>query len=638
MGSKDRERQKRLQRKRRKNAAKRATYRGGPERAVPSLGDIATMVCIDACAILLGGSERMDDVIRREMLDSGQRAGGIWARLLLELEKFIFDKTPWSLSCAYLAPLRHAFEQNGANQIFSRLWALALTNASDDGAFATATNQDCPQRAAAACQELRLCLDDRNRSPAVGLQGFAQEMVRHETPKELASAYTRLLIAAFASFKAPATTRQLGIADLARDCQALFDRHTDTASSTAWWRCGRLFFAEVFERHANDGYAAVIATYPGLINQLFDAPEAAMWVAKYSGIGDSLRTLHIQSSAHAWLQFLDRQIDLHALPFDDRVRFEISKLKLLLARQKTDAPAERPDFLPAFEELRRLLAHGVPPASRELPAILEAPLLDLYLDAVQALNCEAPALATTESLLQRHPNDFRLACLFATGAVLRGERHKLQALVNHIPRAHIDADLFARSALLWAHLPHGVRIGAAIRPLLFDPFDREHRKQCLLKMSQQLLSHAASVTQYHAELRHLLPYFERDNFVYSELGEGGAVETALVFLATMMAPFHGFKLTLTEAQSRQWVSHAREIAQRSSLGAKLVSQCLKTRSPSFMLEDGVRSAARARIADLRPSAQPQPTTEQSRASKGASPQRRPANHSGQQELFDDHNP
>lgn len=638
MSSQDRDRQKRLQRKRNKKAAKRGTRHGAGERGMPSLGEMATTACIEACAILLGGRDGIDKSIRAYLHDYALRAGGLWPRLLLELEQFMFDKIPWGLTCADLAPLRRAFEQCGADQAFSRLWALALTNASEEAAFARLSDEDCPQRAAAAFEELWGCLADPSRSPAVALQALAQEIICHDAPKGLASAYAKLLIAALASLQAPTTSRERVVVDLARDVQDLFARHVGAQSSSAWWHCGRLFFAEVFERHAQDGYATPIATHPDLIRQLFDAPEAAIWIATVSGVRESLRALHIHSTAGAWLKFLDSQIDRQALPFEDRVRFEISRLKLLVARQKSGGrPATKhPDFLPAFEELRKLLAHGVPPTARDLPGLLEAPLVNFYLDGVQALHCEAPAFSTTVALLKHHPEDFRLACLLATGAVLCGEHHKLQVLANHIPRAHIDPDLLARSALSWTELPHGLKAMAAIRPLLFDALDREHRKQCLLTMSRQLLSRATSVRQYHDELRRLLPFFERDSFVYRELGENHAMESALVFLATLMAPFHELKLALTEAQSRQWVSHGREIAKRSAVGAELVTQYLNRRSPSFVLEHGVRSAALAQTADFRPSAQPQPSAPQSRAS--ARRARRPASHSGQRGLFDDHNP
>jgi hypothetical protein len=108
------------------------------------------------------------------------------------------------------------------------------------------------------------------------------------------------------------------------------------------------------------------------------------------------------------------------------------------------------------------------------------------------------------------------------------------------------------------------------------------------------------VAGYAEQLRSLLPYFERDNFVYRDLRAKAAVESSLVFLATMMAPLHDLKLSLTEDQSQQWVSHAREIAQRSSLGSKLAIHYLKTPSRWFTLAPAVRSDACARIGEFQP--------------------------------------
>jgi hypothetical protein len=106
--------------------------------------------------------------------------------------------------------------------------------------------------------------------------------------------------------------------------------------------------------------------------------------------------------------------------------------------------------------------------------------------------------------------------------------------------------------------------------------------------------------EYAEELRSLLPYFERDNFVYRDLHEKAAVESSLVFLATMMAPLHDLKLSLTENQSQQWVSHAREIAQQSPLGSRLAIHYLKSPSRWSALAPAVRRAACAQIGEFQP--------------------------------------
>ena len=616
----DRNRQKRLQRKRNKRAANRASRRpaGGLYGELPdsefdaqfhSPEAIAELTCLGACEALLSGCGGLDGVREKILLAAGI-AGGIWRRLLLELEKFLYEGTPWSLTCAALEPVRSVFEQYDYDRAFSRLWTLALTNEPGTSAFSAEEDQDCPHRAALAFQELRRCLDEPGRSPAVALREIALEIQRHsDTGTNLDGSYQALLKTALASLRTAPTERGHTLAEFALKCQKVFDRYSREQSSHAWWECGRLFLAEVLERHVASGSVGEVTAYPDLITQLFGAADAAVFAAQWGGTGDPLRSIHVQTKADAWLHFLKQRIDPLTLAFEDRVRYDIAHLKLLRARARqrmlgSTGSGEPREFLAAFDTLHAFLAHGVPPTSRALPGILESPLLDFYVDAVQELHCEDVALRGTEALLHRHPEDFRLACLYATGAVMRREHHKLTALKGHLPRARIDTDLFARCATIWAHLPQGAKAGATLRTLLFDPLDRDHRKQCLMNLAQQVLRRAATVSGYTEELRCLLPYFEHDNFIYRELREKAALESGLVFLATMMAPLHNIKLTLTESQSQQWVSHAREIAQQSPVGSKLAIHYLKAPSRWFTLTPDVRNAARSRIDDFQPPSRP----------------------------------
>ena len=72
-----------------------------------------------------------------------------------------------------------------------------------------------------------------------------------------------------------------------------------------------------------------------------------------------------------------------------------------------------------------------------------------------------------------------------------------------------------------------------------------------------------------------------------DLRERAAVESSLVFLATMMASLHTLKLSLTENQSQQWVSYAREISQQSTFGSQLALHYLKAASRWFTLDPGI---------------------------------------------------
>jgi hypothetical protein len=611
MGRKNnRDRQSRLQRKRNKRAAARAIRRktAGAQAASPwdSPQDAATETCIVLCGGLLAGCGELAG----EMLQAARMAhetfGGILGRLPIELNAFLHEGREWSVTCADLESLRDSFEELGAGEVFERLWSLALTNEPEATAFATAPHQDCPHRAAFAFEALRACLDDPKIKPDKVLRAIVAEIEKHgPRGTGLAKAYSDLLRTAIAAVHAAAAELENALSALAGHYRRVFDRYSREHVNTAWWHCGGLFLREVLERVQTIGSIKTTTAYADLVTLLLDAPQAAVLVARATESTQSLRSIHFKTTADAWRSYLEREIDARSLTFEERIRYEIARLKLLRAeaqRQAADDDTEAGDFLAAFEALQRLLARGVPPASREIPGLVELPLMDFFVETIQELRCEGVALGVTEQLLRRRPDDFRLACLYATGAVVRGELGKLSLLASKAPRRHVDPELFAHCALTWSGLPRGMKAAAMIRPNLFDPLDREHRKQSLIKLSQHCLRRAATVAGYAEALRALLPYFERDNFVYRDLHERAAVESSLVFLATMMAPLHTLKLVLTEDQSQQWVSYAREISQHSSLGSQLALHFLKAPSRWFTLDPGVRNSASARLSDFQPAA------------------------------------
>ena len=611
MGRKNnRSRQSRLQRKRNKRAAARAAHRQttGAQAASPwdSPQEAATANCVVLCGGLLAGCGRLAGEILRAARMAHEAVGGILGRLPIELNAFLHDGREWSLTCADLKSLRDPFEELGAGEVFDRLWTLALTNEPDPTAFATAREQDCPHRAALAFEELRACLDNPQIKPVKAMRAIVAEIDKHSPPAAgLARAYEDLLHTAIAAVHASAAQMENVLSALASHCRTMFDRYSRGPVDTAWWHCGRLFLTEVLGRLQKIGAIDKTAPYADLVTLLLDAPHAAVLMARTAGSTQSLRSVHFKTTADDWRIYLELEIDARSLTFEDRLRYEIARLKLLRAAAKQQAPEEEPearDILAAFESLQTLLAHGVPPASREIPGFVEWPLIDFFVETIQELQCEGVALRATGQLLGRRPDDFRLACLYATGAVVQGELAKLSMLASQVPHRHIDPELFAHCALTWSQLPRGMKAAAMIRPILFDPLDREHRKQCLIELSQQCLRRATTVAGHAEELRSLLPYFERDNFVYQDLREHAAVESSLVFLATMMAPLHTLKLSLTENQSQQWVSYAREISQHSSLGSQLALHYLKAPSRWFTLEQGVRNSASTRLSNFQPAA------------------------------------
>lgn len=618
----DRDRQKRQQRKRKKREAKKRSQGRGRASAEPSAGDVAVLFCIGACHQLLAECEPLDDVVRGQLLDAARSAGGIWARLPFELESFLCDGADWSLTCADLESVRPAFLRHGAESAFNRLWVLATTNEPREDLFvaAVAGEHDCAARAALAFQALRGALEDPTQDTAPALRGIAIEITRHSDPDDKAPSriYENLLLASLASLQLPPAEREQAVAVLARSCERVFEHYAGERSHTAWWQSGRLFLAEVFGRHAQNGHAAGLAAHPALVAELFGAGEGALFLTDLVGSPEPLRTVHVQTHADTWLRLLERRIDPGALDFEERLHYEIARMKLLaqVHLQSASGDAAPRGFLAAFAQLRALLAHGVPPASRALAETIAPALVDFYVHAIDELGAEGAALETTAALHEANPENFRLACLYATGVLLRDKRDGLRALEGRIPRAQIDPEFFARSARDWAILARGGGTVAAIRRLLFDPLDREHRKRCLLRLSEQALLHSAKVADYDEELRRLLPYFERENFVYREMRESTALESGLLFLATMMAPLHGTKVSLDDSQSQQWASYAREVARRSTFGGRLIERHLR-KPRGFTLTASVRAALLADIGASHGAARANPRPRHERAAQSS---------------------
>lgn len=619
MGGTQQQRQKRLQRKRQKRAAQRAGRRSStlpfdPEEDsfAPSsfAAEIDTHLGIQICCALLAGAPPVETLGSAELSESMARVGGIWKRLPFELSEFMHRDAPWSLTCAQLSALRRAFETHGAGEAFERLWTLALTLEPNPraalAAAGPARRQSCAHRATLAFGSLRECLEDPAREHKSAIDAVAQEIQRHHGRGGIKRAYKKLLLAAVKSVHARrATTRARDLAELLGEIQTVFEQHASANSHTAWWACGCVFFEEVLQHHARAGLGAVIAGQPAALGAVMGDARAALWIVRAGGSAEALAHIPFRSSTsmEACLTFFST-LKVRELRFEDRLRYEISRLKVLRARARSlqGDPSTVREFLSAFSHLQQFLAHGVPPQQRDLPQLLRPALLDFYIETIEPLDAEGTAFETTRSLLEQDRRDFRLACLYATGALALGQRDALAWLETEAANAHVSPELFARHAFVWVRDAAGAKTAARLRAWLIDPLDREQRKHCLLKLAQEALRRADSRHDYEQELRSLLPYFDRTNFISRELREGATLEPELVFFASMMAPVHGARLALNESQSQQWVSAAREIARRSTVGAEIAVHYLRNPSPWIGLAAAVRDEACDRLEEFRPPA------------------------------------
>src|SRR3569833_1329597 len=306
--------------------------------------------------------------------------GGILGRLPIELNALLHEEREWSLTCTDLESQRDSFEELGAEEVFDRIWSLALTNEPTPTAFAIAQEQDCPHRAALAFEELRVCLANPKITPVKTMRAVIAETEKHGPRSTgLAKAYADLLQTAIAAVHASSAEMENVLGALAGHCRKVFDRYSREQIHTAWWHCGRLFLTEVLGRLQRTGsinttHADAMTAYEDLVTLLLDAPHAAVSMAQTTGSTQSLRSLHFKTTAVDWRIYLEREIDARSLTFEDRIRYEIARLKLLRAQaqlQTSEDDTEARGILAVFEALQKLLAHGVPPASREIPGFVE---------------------------------------------------------------------------------------------------------------------------------------------------------------------------------------------------------------------------------------------------------------------------
>jgi hypothetical protein len=88
--------------------------------------------------------------------------------------------------------------------------------------------------------------------------------------------------------------------------------------------------------------------YADLVTLLLDAPHAAVLMARSAASTQSLRSVHFKTAAADWRIYLEREIDARSLTFEDRIRYEIARLKLLRAearRQTREDDTEARDIL-----------------------------------------------------------------------------------------------------------------------------------------------------------------------------------------------------------------------------------------------------------------------------------------------------
>ncbi len=574
MSQKDRQRHKRRQKREERHKKRRAQV---PRRAArePDVAEIrreAMGYLIEDCRALLTRESRFTDKLRAEIREFGACLGGVWARLVLELEDFLYEGKPWELRCEDLHPLRRHFQDFDAKPVFDRIWMLCLTHdralASPGAAFPDPGQEpwstDPAGRMALAFWRLHAGLDAPGEDRRSALKTI-REGVRMIAGPKTACAFHDLLNLALSSLLPPGRGRKPALPReirLARDAEAFIRAHGHEHEEAGFWVSTLTLLREVVRRHLGLCGTAWLRDYPDLLEALYGAPILAL-TRPPAEIQGSLQAIRPDRAAERWLGFLAERIDPEALGFEPRLRYELARGKLLFARARTVptdfSGSERRDLTQAFERIFGLLGRGVPPEARHLPPVLEPIVLDYYVEACRSLKIFRANLGLSEALLRRHPDDHRLACLHVTGALESRHRITVEARGDGArPWAHVEPELFAECADVW----RSVSAEDQARPILYVPLAREQKKQCLLALTRHRLRTLSIPAAIRDALDGLADYLGPDyrgpdGFVYETLSHGAALERELVFLGALTAAWRGLPLpVLSYAAFVQFAGYA----------------------------------------------------------------------------------
>ncbi|MGH8565503.1 MAG: hypothetical protein ACREXW_16015 [Gammaproteobacteria bacterium] len=583
MSQKDRERQKRRQKRGERHKQKRA---GIPHRAMsqPDAAEIrreAMGALIEDCRLLFAREGRIGDDLRGEIREAGGYLGGVWARLVFDLEGFLYHGRAWDLHCDELRPLRRYFQDVHAEPVFDRIWTLCRTNDSELYAPSApkpgpdpSTGLDRAGRLAFAFWRLHVGLEAPKEDRAPAIKTVREQVGRLTGDTKTARALCDLLNTALSSLlpagrgRKPAVPREL---QLAGDAEIFLRTHGPRHAQAGFWASSRMLLCAVLRHHVRARGSAWLFEHPELLEALYGAPIAALCHPP-AEVERRLQAIHPDRQCEEWLGFLAERIDREALGFEHRLRYEIARTRLLAARAghiPTEiSVGERRDLSDAFEGLFGLLGRGVPPEERHLPPVLEPIVLDYYAETCRTLEISKTNLRLCEALLQRHPEDHRLACLYATGALSnRGPIGVLDTGAGARSWAHVEPELFAECADHW-QAGHD-----RARALLYRPLAREEQKQCVLALTRRRLRAVSTPEACRAAVEGLAAYLEA---VYEALSHGAALERELVFVGTLTAAWRGMPLpVLSYAAFMQLAGYASDLCRQLPPAEGLVIEFLE---------------------------------------------------------------
>ena len=236
---------------------------------------------------------------------------------------------------------------------------------------------------------------------------------------------------------------------------------------------------------------------------------------------------------------------------------------------------ERPDLTGAFEVLFGLLGRGVPPEERHLPPVLVPIVLDYYAETCRTLEIFQANLRLSEVLLRRHPEDHRLACLYATGGAREPRTRYYRA--HRGPRDRRGGALVVACRAgavrgVRGPLAFGGGTGPGARAPL-TPLAREEQRQCVLALTRRRLRAVSTPEACRTAVEGLAAYLAA---AYEALSHGAALERELVFVGSLTAAWRGVPLpVLSYAAFVQLVGYAADLCRELPPAEGLVIEFLE---------------------------------------------------------------
>lgn len=345
------------------------------------------------------------------------------------------------------------------------------------------------------------------------------------------------------------------------------------------------------------------ATVRQRINKVMQSwPQGAPRRDLFAYTAEDLQSFDVIRQGDVVYRAVEKLPDPSVLSFIDRLRFEITKTRAIVAMAASTPPSElapRRLALEALCKLEALMEHGVPPAHRAVCQALKPNFIELYVEAADALRMYKLNLDETLRLLKQHPHDARLATLAVGGALLAGCTQRVKFLEDAPAREEFNVNLVDKLLTVLDRV--GIWRPETLRSCLFAGLARDQLRQIYLRRCASALSSRndeRSLAQRWPDFDRLTKLFDMDALVWQDLNRGAELAPEMVFWGAL----HARKtVVLTAERKAQFLKGALQQLERL-ISANMIASLLRQYSnlwsdddPQSMLLTWCRAAKPALI-------------------------------------------